>query len=108
MTLKLMHSLLDVSGFIYEEITDKFDDNKDLGREFWKYMRSKFTDDLTKKIKVSDFIREKILEIDAEAFDAKYGTTLVNIKKSRTQFEFITSVVTQMLKYSSNNDIIDW
>lgn len=108
MTLKLMHTLLDVSGFIYEEITDTFGDEKDLGREFWKYMRSKFLDDLTKKIKVSDFIREKILEIDAEAFDAKYGTTLVNIKKSRTQFEFITSVVTQMLKYSSNNDIIDW
>lgn len=108
MTLKLMHTLLDVSGFIYEEITDTFDDEKDLGREFWKYMRSKFLDDLMKKIKVSDFIREKILEIDAEAFDAKYGTTLVNIKKSRTQFEFITSVVTQMLKYSSNNDIIDW
>ena len=108
MTIKLMHQLLDISGFIFEEITDQFNDEKDLGREFWKYMKSKFADDVTKKIKVSDFIYDKILDINAQEFDAKYSTQLVNVKKSKSEMSFVTSIVTQMLKHSSNNDIIDW
>lgn len=37
-------------------------------------MKSKFADDVTKKIKVSDFIYDKILDINAQEFDAKYST----------------------------------
>lgn len=103
-----MHQLLDVSGFIYEEITDSFDDNKDLGREFWKYMKSKFMDDVTKKIKVSDFIYDKVLALNTNEFDAKYGTQLANVKKSKQEMQFVVGVVTQMLKHSSSNEIIDW
>lgn len=103
-----MHKLLDLSSFIYEELNDSFDDSKDLGRQFFKYLKSKFFDDVTQKIKVSDFIYEKILELDTEQFDKKYCCNLSACKKSRNQMQFVTSVVTQMFKYSSKNEIIDW
>ena len=103
-----MHKLLDLSGFIYEELNDEFDDSKDLGREFFKYLKSKFFDDITQKIKVSDFIYDKILSLDSKAFDEKYCCNLTACKKSKNQMQFVTSVVTQMLKYSSKNEIIDW
>lgn len=108
MRIELMHKLLDLSGFIYEELNDEFDDAKDLGREFFKYLKSKFFDDITQKIKVSDFIYEKILDIDTETFDKKYDCNLSACKKSKDQMQFVTSVVTQMFKYSSKNQIIDW
>ena len=103
-----MHKLLDLAGFIYEELNDSFDDSKDLGRQFFKYLKSKFFDDVTQKIKVSDFIYDKILEINTEEFDNKYQCNLSACKKSRNQMQFVTSVVTQMFKYSSKNEIIDW
>ena len=103
-----MHKLLDLSSYIYEELNDKFDDSKDLGRQFFKYLKSKFFDDVTQKIKVSDFIYDKILEINTEEFDKKYQCNLSACKKSRNQMQFVTSVVTQMFKYSSKNEIIDW
>ena len=103
-----MHKLLDLSGFIYEELNDKLNDPKDLGRQFFKYLKSKFFDDVTQKIKVSDFIYEKILEIDTKKFDKKYDCNLAACKKSRNQMQFVTSVVTQMFKYSGNTEIIDW
>ena len=103
-----MHKLLDLSGFIYEEFYDEFDDSKDLGREFFKYLKSKFLDDVTQKIKVSDFIYDKILSIDEKKFDEKYCCNLTACKKSKDQMLFVTSIVTQMLKYSSKNEIIDW
>lgn len=103
-----MHKLLDLSGFIYEELNDEFDDSKDLGREFFKYLKSKFFDDITQKIKVSDFIYSKILSLDSKAFDEKYCCNLTACKKSKNQMQFVTSIVTQMLKYSSKNEIIDW
>ena len=108
MRVELMHKLLDLSSFIYEELNDGFDDSKDLGRQFFKYLKSKFFDDVTQKIKVSDFIYEKILDIDTEAFDKKYCCNLSACKKSRNQMQFVTSVVTQMFRYSSKNEIIDW
>ena len=46
-----MHKLLDVSSFIFEEMTDDFSD-KQIGNEFWKFTKTKFLDDNTKKIKV--------------------------------------------------------
>ena len=108
MRIELMHKLLDLSGFIYEELNDKLSDPKDLGRQFFKYLKSKFFDDVTQKIKVSDFIYDKILEIDTKKFDKKYHCNLAACKKSRNQMQFVTSIVTQMFKYSSNNEIIDW
>lgn len=103
-----MHRLLDLAGFIFEELNDEFDDSKDLGREFFRYLKSKLFDDITQKVKVSDFIYEKILELDTKAFDNKYGCNLAACKKSRNQMQFVTSVVTQLLKYSNKNEIIDW
>ena len=103
-----MHKLLDLSSFIYEELNDDFNDSKDLGRQFFKYLKSKFFDDVTQKIRVSDFIYEKILELDTKAFDKKYDCNLSACKKSRNQMQFVTSVVTQMFKYSSKNEIIEW
>ena len=108
MRIELMHKLLNLSGFIYEELCDDFTDPKDLGREFFKYLKSKFFDDVTQKIKVSDFIYDKILEIDTKNFDKKYQCNLAACKKSKNQMMFVTSIVTQMLKYSSKNEIIDW
>lgn len=108
MRIELMHKLLDLSGFIYEELNDEFMDPKDLGREFFKYLKSKFFDDVTQKIKVSDFIYDKILTIDTDAFDKKYHCNLSACKKSKSQMMFVTSIVTQMFKYSNKNEIIDW
>lgn len=105
---QLMHKLLDLSEFIYEEFSDEFDDSKDLGREFFKYLKSKFFDDITHKIKVSDFIYNKILKIDEAEFDKKYCCNLTACKKSKDQMLFVTSIVTQMFKYSCQNEIIDW
>lgn len=103
-----MHKLLDLASYIYEELNDEFDDSKDLGREFFKYLKSKFFDDITQKIKVSDFIYDKILELNSKEFDEKYCCNLTACKKSKNQMMFVTSIVTQMLKYSSKNEIIDW
>ena len=36
-----MHKLLNVASYIYEELTDMYSDEKDLGRDFWKHMKSK-------------------------------------------------------------------
>lgn len=85
-----MHKLLNVAGYVYEELTDKFVDDKDLGREFWKYLKSKMLDDMTKKVKVSDFVYLQILELDSDAFDKKYDVKLSNVKKSKEQIEFVT------------------
>ena len=89
-----MHKLLNIAGYVYEELTDKFIDDKDLGREFWKYLKSKMLDDMTKKVKVSDFVYLQILELDSEQFDKKYDMKLSNVKKSKEQLEFVTQVVT--------------
>ena len=108
MRIELMHKLLDLASYIFEELNDEFDNSKDLGREFFKYLKSKFFDDITQKIKVSDFIYDKILSINTQEFDAKYHCNLSSCKKSKNQMMFVTSIVTQMLKYSNKNEIIDW
>lgn len=102
-----MHNLLNIAGYLYSDFTDDYSDEKDLGREFWKYMKSKLLDDMTKKIKVSDFIYDKILHVDDKKFEETYECKLSNVKKSKAQLQFVTNVVTQMLKYS-DNEIIDW
>ena len=108
MSIQLMHKLLDLSSYIFEELNNEFDTSKDLGREFFKYLKSKFFDDITQKIKVSDFIYNKILEINSKEFDIKYRCNLTSCKKSKNQMMFVTSIVTQMFKYSNKNEIIDW
>ena len=37
MRIELMHKLLDLASYIFEELNDEFDNSKDLGREFFKY-----------------------------------------------------------------------
>ncbi len=103
-----MHKLLDLSEFIYEEFSSEFDDSKELGREFFKYLKSKFFDDITHKTRVSDFIYDKILKINEAEFDRKYCCNLAACKKSKDQMLFVTSIVTQMFKYSSQDGIIEW
>lgn len=108
MRIELMHKLLDLSSYIFEELNDEFDNSKDLGREFFKYLKSKFFDDITQKIKVSDFIYDKILLIDDKTFNHKYNCNLTSCKKCKNQMMFVTSIVTQMFKYSNKNEIIEW
>lgn len=106
---KLMHKILNVAGCVYSELSeDDFACRKDLGREFFKFMKSKFLADSSKKVKVSDFIRHKIMQLDAGEFDRKYMSGLKTVKKSKDQLEFLTTVVTQMFRYSSKNDVLDW
>lgn len=108
MRVELLRKLTDVSSYIFEEMTDKMSE-VDMAREFWKYLRSKFLDDMNQKVKVSDFVREFIKTLSEEDFDLKYKTKLGNIKKSRPQLDFCCSCVTIMLHYSSyGSKIIDW
>ena len=41
----------------------------DISKSFWKHLKSKFLDDNTKKIKVSDYIREELFKIDVDVFN---------------------------------------
>ena len=107
MKIKLLHKLLDLATYIYEELEDQYTDDKNLGREFFKYMKSKLFEDINQKVKVSDFIYEKILDINTEEFDKKYNANLAACKKTKNQILFVTQIVTQMLRFS-NSSIIDW
>jgi sulfur relay (sulfurtransferase) DsrC/TusE family protein len=108
MRVELLRKLTDVSSYIFEEMTDKMSEI-DMAREFWKYLRSKFLDDMNQKVKVSDFVREFIKTLSEEDFNLKYKIKLGNIKKSRQQLDFCCSCVTTMLHYSSyGSKIIDW
>ena len=55
----------------------------DMAREFWKYLRSRFLDDMNQKVRVSDFVNEFIKKLSEEKFEAKYKVKLGNVKKSR-------------------------
>ena len=45
---------------------------KDVGNLFWNFTKSKFLDDNTKKIKVSDFVYDYILHLDPDFYKSKY------------------------------------
>ena len=108
MRVELLRKLTDVSSYVFEEMTSAMSEI-DMAREFWKYLRSRFLDDMSEKVRVSDFVGEYIRKMPEEEFDAKYGTKLGNVKKSRQQLEFCCSCVTTMLHYSSyGSKIIDW
>lgn len=108
MRVELLKKLTDVSSYIFEEMTDKMSEI-DMAREFWRYLRSKFLDDMNQKVRVSDFVGNFIRNLPETEFDAKYKTKLGNIKKSKQQLEFCCTCVTTMLHYSSyGSKIIDW
>ena len=108
MRVELLKKLTDISSYIFEEMTDKMSEI-DMAREFWKYLRSKFLDDMNQKVRVSDFVREFIRNLPEQEFDDKYKVKLENIKKTKQQLDFCCTCVTTMLHYSSyGSKIIDW
>ena len=72
---------------------------KDVGNLFWNFTKSKFLDDNTKKIKVSDFVYVYILHLDPDFYKSKYDISLANIKKSKQQMKFVSEIVTKLIKY---------
>ena len=56
MRVELLRKLTDVSSYIFEEMTDRMSEI-DMAREFWKYLRSRFLDDMNQKVRVSDFVK---------------------------------------------------
>ena len=108
MRVELLRKLTDVSSYIFEEMTDRMSEI-DMAREFWKYLRGRFLDDMNQKVRVSDFVGEFIRNIPEKEFDEKYMTKIGNVKKSKQQLEFCCTCVTTMLHYSSyGSKIIDW
>lgn len=108
MRVELLRKLIDISSFIFEEMTDKMSEI-DMARDFWKYLRSRFMDDMNQKVKVSDYVDRFIKRLPEDEFDAKYKVKLGNVKKSRQQLDFCCACVTTLLHYSSyGSKIIDW
>ena len=107
MRVELLHRLLDVSSYIFEELTDDHSD-RELGKSFWSYLRSKLLDDTTKRVSVSEFVYDQILALDEKAFEAKYDVKLSNIKKTKDQLLFVSEIVTKMFKFSRKFQVIDW
>ena len=108
MRIELLQRLTVVSSYIFEEITQEKTE-LDIAKDFWTYLRSRLLDDMTQKVKVSEFVEEKIRTLDPDAFEAKYSQSLSNILKSRGQLDFVCSCVTMLLRFSSyGQKIIDW
>lgn len=108
MRLQKLHSLTDTSACIFEELTDGYSEI-DIGRDFWRYIKSRILDDSTKKAKVSEYVRARILKMNDRKFAKKYGVKLSNIKKSREQIDFCCSCVSLLMQHSSfGQKIIDW
>ena len=81
----------------------------ELARDFWKYLKTRLLDDMTRKIRISEFVTDYIRKIPTGKFDAKYGTRLSNVLKSKAQLEFVSGCVSMLLHYSSyGSKIIDW
>ena len=94
-----MHKLLTAADYIFEEMSDSMT-GKEVGNLFWNFTKSKFLDDNTKKIKVSDFVYDYILHLDPDFYKSKDDISLANIKKSKQQMEFVSKIVTKLIKYS--------
>lgn len=108
MKVELLRKLTDASSYVFEEMADRMSET-DMAREFWKYLRSRLLDDMSQKVRVSDFVCEFIRKLPEKDFEAKYKVRLSNIKKSKQQLEFCCSCVTTMLHYSSyGSKIVDW
>ena len=103
-----MRRLTTTSSYLFEEITQQKTE-LDLAREFWQYLRSRLLDDMAQKVRVSEFVEEKIRGLDPGEFEKKYGQSLSNVLKSRAQLDFACCCVTTMLRFSSyGSKIIDW
>lgn len=96
---QLMHKLLNVADFIFEDMTDQMS-GKDIGNLFWSFLKDKFLDDTTKKIKVVDFIYDYVLHLDNDYFKSKYDINLSAVKKSKHQLMFVSEILTKMIKHS--------
>jgi hypothetical protein len=108
MRIELLQKLTVVSSYVFEEMTDDKTETE-LARDFWKYLRTKILDDMTRKIRVSEFVEDYIRKIPAAEFDLKYGTKIGNVLKSRAQLDFVAQCVSMLLHYSSyGSKIIDW
>ena len=99
MTVKLMHNLITTTDYIFQEMTDTMSD-KDIGNDFWRFVKSKFLDDNQKKIKVFDYCYNVILNLDVEFYQKKYGVNIDNIKKTKEQITFCSEILSKMLKHS--------
>jgi len=108
MRIELLQRLATASSYVFEELTnDKTE--LDVAREFWAYLRSRLLDDMTQKVRVSEFVEERIRSLDPAAFEEKYSVSLSNVLKSRMQLDFVCGCVTMLLHYSSyGSKIIDW
>ena len=108
MRIELLQKLTAVSSYVFEEMTDDKTETE-LARDFWKYLRTKILDDMTRKIRVSEFVEDYIRRIPAAEFDLKYGVKIENVLKSRAQLDFVAQCVSMLLHYSSyGSKIIDW
>lgn len=108
MRIELLRRLTTTSSYLFEEITSEKTE-LDLAKEFWQYLRSRLLDDMTQKVRVSEFVEEKIRNLDPDAFEKKYGQSLSNVLKSRAQLDFACCCVTTLLRFSSyGQKIIDW
>lgn len=108
MRIELLQRLTTVSSYVFEEMTDDKTETE-LARDFWKYLRSRILDDMTRKIRVSEFVTDYVRSLSEKKFERKYGVKLANVKKSRLQLEFVAGCVSMLLHYSSyGSKIIDW
>lgn len=108
MRIELLQKLTVISSYVFEEMTDDKTETE-LARDFWKYLRTKILDDMTRKIRVSEFVEDYIRRIPAAEFDLKYGVKIENVLKSRAQLDFVAQCVSMLLHYSSyGSKIIDW
>lgn len=101
-----MHSLLEAADIIFQFMTDEMSD-KEIGNSFWNYSKSKFLDDRVKKIKVTDFVYDYILHLNADDYKQKYNLNLAAIKKSKDQMTFVSEIISKMIKHS-NIPLIDY
>lgn len=108
MTIDLMKRLVDMSSYVFEEMTSEKTEN-DLAKDFWKYLRSRLLDDMTKKVRISEFVRDYVLGLDEADFFSKYGRKISNVKKSKAQMSFVCSCISLMLQHSAYGvKIMDW
>lgn len=94
-----MHQLIEVSDIIFQSWTNEVA-GKDIGNDFWLFVRSQLLTDGIKKIKVFDFVYDHILKLDSAAFQAKFNISLENVKKSKDQMTFVSEIVSKMIKHS--------